>query len=960
MPPDDWCLMTNFDLLKAVQPDTGWFAITGIKNGKVKQTLVDTREEADDAVSNYLQQDFDVYFGVAKYASDKNRTKDNVQSLKAFWLDIDCGEAKAAPSPKTGIPGGYLDQEAGLTALREFCKTVGLPKPIIVNSGRGLHVYWALTEEITREEWEPVASRLHQLCVTHHFYVDAAIFEVARILRVPGTLNFKDSPPTPVEVVTTAKPVDFEGFKDILGVKPQAKAQFDTPTRRELSALGKAMKEGSSSSFALIMRRSMDDDGCQQLKDCYENQDTLPEPRWFNALSIAKYCSDSDTAIHTMSDKYPDYDPGKTEQKIQHIKDPHTCATFERNNPEGCDGCPFKGKIKSPIVLGREVIAATPEENIISVESDIDGGKDVTYVIPTYPHPYVRGKGGGVWRLPDGEESEPTLIYEYDVYVVKRMEDPSAGGLTLLRYHSPNDGVKSFTVPHITLFDPAELRKVLSSKSIFCTGKKFLFLADYLQTSAKHLNHIERAEEMRLQFGWADNDRKFIVGDREYGIDGVFHSPPSSATANIAAHMVPKGSLEKWKEVFALYGQPGMEHLAFAALTAFGSPLIKFTGQSGCILNLHSPDSGTGKTTTLHMINSVWGDPKKLCAIKDDTLNAKIIRLGVHNNLPMCVDEITNMKPEEVSVLAYNISQGKGKDRVMQHSNALRYNASTWQTSAACSSNSSLYEKLGYKDMADGEMMRIIEYQIEKTSIIDPVVAKQMFDHQLLNNYGHAGGIYAEYLVSNTEDISAAVLATQAIIDADLELTQRERFWSAKYAANFTGGRIAKQLGLIDWDLERIYEWARTHLTPSLRADVTPPSTNIANVIGSYINRHMQNVLVVNDNVDKRSNMPALPQMEPKGALSIRYEPDTQRLFIERTPFKSDCVKYQINYKDTMNKLAAQGIYVRAGNKRLSKGMKITSPSVYCLEFDCKVAGFIDIASVVGLESEPDDGSGEG
>lgn len=953
--------MTNFDLLKAVQPDTGWFAITGIKNGKVKQTLVETREEADDAAASFLQQDYDVYFGVAKYASDKNRTKDNVQSLKSFWLDIDCGEAKAAPNPKTGVPGGYIDQTAGLQALQGFCRTVGLPKPIIVNSGRGLHVYWALEEEITREEWEPVASRLHQLCVTHEFYVDAAIFEVARILRVPGTLNFKDSPPTSVEIIATAKPVDFGTFKDTLGVKESVKRPFDLPHRRELSALGKAMKEGSSSSFARIMRRSTQGDGCQQLKDCFDNQDTLAEPRWFNALSIAKHCSDSDTAIHKMSNKHPDYDPGTTEQKIQHIKDPHTCATFERNNPTGCEGCPFKGKIKSPIALGREVIAATEEENVVSVESEVEGGQDIMYVIPTYPRPYVRGKGGGVWRMATGEETEDTLVYEHDIYVVKRMEDPSAAGITVLRYHSPYDGVKSFTVPHSTLFDMAELRKVLSDRSVFCTGKKFLLLADYLQLSTKHLNDTAKAEEMRLQFGWADNDRKFIIGDREYSVDGVFHSPPSSATSGIAPLMVPKGSLEKWKEVFALYGEPGMEHLAFAALSAFGTPLFKFTGQSGCLINLHSPGSGTGKTTTLHMINSVWGDSKRLCAIKDDTLNAKIMRMGVHNNLPVCIDEITNTKAEEVSVLVYNVSQGKGKDRLKQHSNALRYNASTWQTMAICSANSSLYEKLGgLKDTPDGEMMRIIEYQIDKVPVLDQAHAKRMFDHQLLENFGHAGGIYAEYMVNNIEEISAAVLATQAVIDTDLDLTQRERFWSAAYAANFTGGRIAKQLGLIDWDLERVYEWVRTQLTPTLRSDVVAPTTNVANVIGSYINRHIQNILVVNDNVDRRSNMPALPQLEPKGALSIRYEPDTQRLFLEQKPFKDDCVKYQINYKDTIKKLTAQGIYVRAGNKRLSKGMKITSPGVYSLEFDCKAADFIDVASVVGLENEPSDGSGEG
>ena len=57
---------------------------------------------------------------------------------------------------------------------------------------------------------------------------------------------------------------------------------------------------------------------------------------------------------------------------------------------------------------------------------------------------------------------------------------------------------------------------------------------------------------MRLQFGWADKDSKFIVGDREITKDGVYHSPPSSITANLAQALTPKGTLAAWKEVFNL------------------------------------------------------------------------------------------------------------------------------------------------------------------------------------------------------------------------------------------------------------------------------------------------------------------------------------------------------------------------------------------------------------------------
>lgn len=85
--------MENFDLMSAVQPSDGWFAIVGIKDNVVKQTLVETREEADRVAAQYVAQECNVFFGVAKFKTDAGRTKDNVLSLRALWLDIDCGEA---------------------------------------------------------------------------------------------------------------------------------------------------------------------------------------------------------------------------------------------------------------------------------------------------------------------------------------------------------------------------------------------------------------------------------------------------------------------------------------------------------------------------------------------------------------------------------------------------------------------------------------------------------------------------------------------------------------------------------------------------------------------------------------------------------------------------------------------------------------------------------------------------
>jgi|TARA_R110000824_G_scaffold63536_9_gene167019 hypothetical protein len=914
--------MDDFDLLTTVQPEKGWFAILGIKNKKnVKQRLVATREELDNIALEFVKEKRNVFFGLAKYITGDNRTQLNVHGLKAFWLDIDCGDAKTAINETTGKPFGYIDQEAGGEALYNFCVAVGLPKPIIVNSGRGLHVYWALTQEVSSEQWQPVADRLRELCVTHDLYVDGAVFETARVLRVPGTYNFKDDPPTRVEVVspqdTPPTPIEYKEFSSLLGV-----VEKEVPLTLDYLS-NSSLFQNTVSQFSKIMLRSAEGDGCAQLLDCFLNQDTLVEPRWFDALSVANKCEDRESAIIKMSENYPDYSFEAADAKAHNAGGPHSCGIFERNNPGGCEGCPHKGKITGPIQLGNEIAHATEEDNLNSG-------------IPTkYPFPFFRPKGGGIYALPKEEEAEPEQIYEHDLYVHKRMRDPVLGDVVVMKLHMPRDGVKEFTVSNAQIMDKNEIRKKLASEGVMCGTKKFTRLIEYIQAVISDLQHSKRAEQMRTQFGWADANSRFIIGDREISRDGTYHSPPSSITTAMADHMRPQGTLEKWKEVFSLYGQPGLEPHAFAALTAFGSPLLKFLGQNGAIINLIHPSSGTGKTTVLHMCNSVMGNPEALCANWSDTLNAKLMRLGIYNNIAFAVDEMTNITPAEFSTLVYSMSQGRGKDRLKSQGNELRANLTSWQSVSLCSSNASFYEKMASaKNAPDGEMMRLLEYKIDFTPSIGADIAKDMFDHQLRENYGHAGPIYVEWLVNNLEEAKDTAIDVQRKIDNELKLTQRERFWSAVLAANITGGLIAHRLGLLDWELKPIYKWA-TNMVTELRGDVTPPTTNAASVIGDYVNRHAQNILVVNDNLDLRSNLESLPDATPRGELLIRYEPDTKKMFLAAKAFKNDCVKYQANYKDTLQQLAAKGYFIGTLNKRLSKGMNFDSPGVHTLVFDC-------------------------
>jgi hypothetical protein len=944
--------MPTFDLLDAVLPPEGRYCVLGV--GKyVDQTFWDTREEAAAQTQKLVDGGFDAYFGCAKFGAANNRTHSNALHFRALWMDIDCGPTKGVPNEK-GIIQGYLTQEEGMTEFRKFCKAYKLPRPILVNSGYGIHAYWLLEETINRQLWEPLSNRLCELCVEHGLIVDPSVFEASRVLRTPGTKNFKYNTEADVFVMSeeTAR-LSYEHIKELLGAPDPAPEKPDfLPSK--LSPLMESMMANKVKRFKTIMIKSAQGEGCQQLLHCYENQESIPYDLWRSALSITAFCIDKDVAAHRMSEKYPEYNEVEVERKLDDLirtGGPHRCTTFEKYNPGGCDGCPHKGAIVSPIVLGVEIAEASEEDNVVEVE---EAGETQTYRIPEYPFPFFRGKNGGVYRKPAENEDDPQLVYENDLYVVKRMQDPGSGETLLFRLHLPRDGVREFSVPLANAVVKEKLRDSLAPHGVAPSGKQVDLLLSYVMAFVKNLQHQNKAEIMRTQFGWVDNNSKFILGDREITKDGVFYSPPSATTKDVAEMLYPKGEFELWKEVFNMYAKPGLEPHAFAALTAFGSPLLKFTGLSGAIINVIHQSSGSGKSTALYMCNSVYGEPQKLASIWKDTINSKMHRLGVLNNLPNTIDEITNTTPQEFSDLSYSISQGRGKNRMKASTNEMRLNNTTWQGITLASSNASFYEKLGAaKNSPDGESMRLLEYAIKPTEIIGVAEGKQMFDHQLLENFGHAGEIYAQWLVNNLEDAQALLAKVQARIDKAVQFTSRERFWSAVAACNITGGLISRSLGLHDYDMAAVYEWLLKMLG-EMREDIKPPQSNPAILLGEFINSHMNNALVVNGEMDARSNMEAMPLWEPRGELLIRYEPDNKHLYVAAKQFKDFCVKQQVNYKTMLKELQDANVFVEGMNKRMSKGMKVVSPAVRVLKFDASSNEFIQMDGLIPTNENRD------
>ena len=90
--------------------------------------------------------------------------------------------------------------------------------PGLVRSGGGVHAYWVLDCILNPEEWLHTAQRLKLLIASAGLLSNpsdlAVTADIARILRAPGTQNYKLPRPRPVEVIDEAyfEPVSYENF----------------------------------------------------------------------------------------------------------------------------------------------------------------------------------------------------------------------------------------------------------------------------------------------------------------------------------------------------------------------------------------------------------------------------------------------------------------------------------------------------------------------------------------------------------------------------------------------------------------------------------------------------------------------------------------------------------------------------------------------------------------------------
>jgi len=692
----------------------------------------------------------DAYFCTA-LLSRQERNGLNAVSKQAFMLDIDY---KDIDDPD---PARYAQRKLAL--LR---RTYSLPVPtMVVESGGGVHIYWSLTAPLAPAVWKQYGTALKAACAAVDFKVDPTVpADVVRLLRCPGTKNYKYAPPRAVTWVETGVQYAVEAFASLAptsapvvpAVPGNALALLDIslkPTHKTYW-IESIVASGECVLFANALRP--------------ENQqpDQMSEGLWVDLLATCSKAEDGRQYAHAVSmhDTARYGEGAAVEAKLsawagqQH---PRTCAVMAAHGK--CGGCKHQTGAGSPIRFGY-----MPPENA-SAASAPDPG-DVIYSLlrefhPTEDEAHLRlyqpptkwpdtfGFDPVQFRTlvrkqvdsPEGEK-EYVVIPVWDGVFWPQFKFRNAQGILCYEFvfwAKKTERPVRHIIPDDTFGNTAKVVSMLVKFGFPRAAVNPKMATNFFNLSLDLINRLVDDSPLLEALGWSSNFSRFNLGFQHITtVNGAPSTVPAMMPERLARYnldLTGHGSLQKWQDAVATFCGPERAHHQFAITAGFASVLMPLTPhRRSHLLHLYSQASGSGKTSVQATIWSIWANPLQI-KTANSTYKALVDRFSAYGNLPGIVDEITLYGADNYRALAFDLASGEPRQRLSQ-SGELLPSGAPWCLLGVSSANVDIEYEIKRNGNAEGELARM-------TSVLIPpgrlAAANRSRFEQIFDNYGLAG-----------------------------------------------------------------------------------------------------------------------------------------------------------------------------------------------------------------------------
>jgi len=971
--------MNTLEFFQAILPAEGTYFLALFKPGhpapahKAFNSL-DSLAEAVHQIEN-TNPSWSIYHACASYnqpfvevdGKKKYRVKDNWNKAKSFWCDIDCGEDKASEGK------GYATKKEAATAIVNFCTKTGFPRPMFIDSGNGIHCYWPLSRAIPSDSWQRIAYALKSLFAAHGLLVDPSrTADFASILRPVGSFHKKGQPKEVVckQLALEHDPKEFAALvgnlvKDIkVQTPPVSQAMLDAAAEANADLMQYAPLNTPTSAIEIAKH-------CNQVAEMRDMRGEVGYDQWRGVIGIIKHCVEGDELAHEWSSGAQGYSESETQSKLDTWNSPPTlCKFFSNCNPKGCEDCPSKGKINTPMQLGKILI----KQEAAVVEAIVNGEK-MEVQIPEFPKGYRHDNGMLIRAMKDKDD----IVHEITVspnlfYPLYRIRKEDGTYSLKVRVHLPNGRTREVEINTSCLASPQKLAEALCQYEITGSNSKDanLHMNAYMKDFLEKLKR--EADEMNTMttYGWSPELNSFLLGDRLYHADGTVRQVfvGGSAKSLLPAFTIRGTSEGYTKAIDYIYNRKGMEPMQYALMSAFGSVLTPLVDSQykGLIMSMAGGDTAKGKTTVCMAGLYAFGDAQALKISGGDkgaTLNGQFGTMATLQNLPLLFDELTHVKSDIISSLAMQVTNGKGKIREQVKNNTVQLaETKDFALSLYATSNEGLHGKIAEaQGNSQAEAVRVIEINIDRypDTKIDPKKEDiEPVRRSIERNIGAAGDLFIRYVVTHVEEVAIRIASNSSRLSSEIQDT-RYRFWKWHAAATLTALQITNELGITNFNYEKLYQFTielfREMGDAVAEQNTITPEEALNKIISSLHDR----IIVTSEYRDSRDGRgPEYVNVrgEPAGRyvngnVNTKDEAVAGKLFICRKEFVAACKPLRTEPEVVLDYARRVGVLVNYDKKfTLGKGtnVKTGNTNVVCID-QVKLEGLDSTAPKLTLVS---------
>lgn len=768
----------------------------------------------------------DVYFCLSQQAqvgpmvngrAKALRNAANSTYLTAIWLDVDVKDK------------GYASLDEALDAIIDFVAKTKLPPPsALVASGGGLQVYWFNKDPLTVAEWQPYAEGLKALAIREGLKCDAGLTtDCCRVLRVPGTFNFKYAPPRPVKILSLHAAYDFKVDLKLLPTIAPVLPHGNTPVGKAVTLLydpklfppktpitdpneslagGIATRDDTPLDFFSIVPE------CPFFTDAIMNGGRdHSQGLWHLSVLASTFCDNGEKIAHKLSNKYPAYTKDETramwdrkvaERATRGLGWP-SCHAIEGEGSTFCAGCKHHGVIRSPLNLAKRVEPPAPppppaplpqSQTVAPVDALTAADLPDGYLIDqkTGYVGFAATKSIGAGQTQDqffplfrcilykgwAEKNPDALHFKASV------DKGHIREVTILQEHmASTQGLCLTLAKQGVKFDPAQ-------KEGLCG-----FMTYFLEKL-----HKEQEAVNAVPFGWWIDKGQvegFAYAGHIFTRAGTV-LPGGSGDMRTRNYYMPRGVIDPWARALKVITDQHRPEIEIIAAAAFASPLMRWTGQYSAILSAYS-QSGSNKSTSVKVGLAVWGHPKSTKEVATTTPKSLMVKMGDIRNLPVYWDEIyEDAKMEKVGGTVCEATEGQGAGTLYQDRS--QRERGSWQSCLVVCSNMSLFDHLIKRNKSNSAAInRILELEVPAATPLTPGRMDEDDAENLMmeleENYGNMGLKYSKVLASDPLAIKRFVKDVAIRFSDKVQKRDTERFWMALCSTIIAGAHLANLCG---------------------------------------------------------------------------------------------------------------------------------------------------------------------